>query len=218
MPTVVLLVLAAVAALVDWWAVARQWVRTRYLSKPAVLALLVAAACVADLGDAKAWVVAALALGLLGDVALLAPAGPVDAPPGTAFLAGLGAFLLGHVAWILAFLTRDSHGVAFVAGLVAALAVGAFALGPVLASARRSAGLPFAAIVAGYAVVLVVAAAFAVGTGREATTVGGLLFLLSDATLARERFVRPVRGGPVSVIVSYHLAQALMLIGLVHAF
>lgn len=215
---VLLLVLAAVLAVGDWAAVQQRLVHLEWLLKPAALAVLVAAAVTADLGDAKPWVVVALALGLIGDIALLVPAGPPGSAPRPAFLVGLGAFLLGHLAWIGAFLTHDLHALAFGSGLLVALGVSGLTLGPVLVSARRSAGTPFAAVVAGYAVVLGAAAAFAAGTGAVATAVGGVLFLVSDATLARERFVRPVPHGRLAVIVSYHLAQGLMLIGLVHSF
>ena len=216
--TVVLLVVAAVLAVADWAVVHERFVHLEYLLKPATLAVLVAAAVTADLGDATPWVVAALALGLVGDIALLVPSGPPGSPPPPAFLVGLGAFLLGHLAWIAAFLTRDVHGLAFGSGLLVALGLSGLVLGPVLASAKRSAGTPFAGIIAGYAVVLGLAAAFAAGTAAIATAIGGVLFLLSDATLARERFVRPVPHGRLLVIVSYHLAQGLMLIGLVRSF
>jgi uncharacterized membrane protein YhhN len=53
-----------------------------------------------------------------------------------------------------------------------------------------------------------------VGTSAIATAVGGILFLASDSLIAWERFVRRVPQGPLAVIVSYHLAQALILIGL----
>ena len=109
------------------------------------------------------------------------------------------------------------HALAFAAGLLVAVGISGLVLGPVLAAARRSAGPAFAGIVAVYAVVLGLAAAFAAGTAAVATAVGGVLFLLSDATLARERFVRPVPHGRLLVIVSYHLAQGLILIGLVRS-
>jgi hypothetical protein len=58
-------------------------------------------------------------------------------------------------------------------------------------------------------------AVLAVGTKSVLTAIGGLLFLGSDTVLAWERFVKPIRGGPVIVIVSYHLAQALIILGLI---
>jgi uncharacterized membrane protein YhhN len=52
------------------------------------------------------------------------------------------------------------------------------------------------------------------GTAAVATAVGALLFLASDTTLAWNRFVQPLRRGPVLVAVTYHLAQLLIVIGL----
>jgi uncharacterized membrane protein YhhN len=88
------------------------------------------------------------------------------------------------------------------------------ALPAVLRGARATGGLSLAAVVAGYAVVLGAMVAFAVGTGAVATAIGGLIFMASDTTLAWGRFVRPLRGGPVLVIVTYHVAQVLIVIGL----
>ena len=59
--------LAAAAAVVDWVAVARDDTRLEYAAKPAVLALLIAAAAVlpdshTDLVERRWWFVAALVL------------------------------------------------------------------------------------------------------------------------------------------------------------
>jgi uncharacterized membrane protein YhhN len=48
-----------------------------------------------------------------------------------------------------------------------------------------------------------------------ATAAGGVLFLASDTVLAHDRFVRRLHPGPLAVIVSYHLAQLLIVIGLI---
>lgn len=48
-----------------------------------------------------------------------------------------------------------------------------------------------------------------------ATGAGGLLFLASDTVLAHERFVRKIPHGPPVVLVTYHLAQLLIVIGLI---
>ena len=41
-----------------------------------------------------------------------------------------------------------------------------------------------------------------------------MLFAISDLVLAQDRFVQ-ARAAPVTVAVTYHLAQALLLLGLV---
>lgn len=212
--TVTLLIIAGLVAVGDWVAVHQRLFRIEYIVKPLTLALLVAAAATADLGAIKAWVVAALAFGLLGDVGLMLSRGGRADPP---FLAGLGAFLLGHIAYIVAFVRIDVRLIDLVAGALIALGVSALALPKVLRGAESSAGRVFAVIVAGYAAVLAAMTAFAVGTGIVLVAIGGVLFLVSDTTIAWQRFVRPVRHGAVAVIVSYHLAQFLILIGLVRS-
>jgi uncharacterized membrane protein YhhN len=210
--TVALLLAAAAVALGDWAAVHLRLFRLEYLLKPATLALLVAAASVADLGTIRPWVVAALAFGLLGDVGLmLSRAGRADPP----FLAGLGAFLIGHGCYLVAFARVGLHGLDLLAGALVVAGVAGLALPQVLRSAARSNGRPFAGIVAGYAAVLSAMTVLGVGTGQAATAIGAALFLASDTLIARERFVARTTHGPLIVIASYHAAQFLILIGLI---
>jgi uncharacterized membrane protein YhhN len=211
--TVPLLVLAAVLAAGDWAAVQSRLRHVEYLLKPATLAVLVAAAAVADLGDAKFWVIGALVFGLLGDVGLMLSNGRADPP----FLAGLGAFLVGHVLYIVAFAQAGIHWLPLLAGLLVVAAVAGLALPAVLRGAARSAGRAFAAVVASYATLLSAMTVLGVGTGIIATAIGAVLFLASDTLIARERFVRPVPHGSLLIIVTYHFAQFLILIGLIGA-
>ena len=88
-----LLTLTGAVAAIDWWAVAterRPWER---IAKPATLGLLVCAAAAGGaFGDATGrLLLAALVLGLIGDVFLLGDGN-------SAFRAGLAAFLVGHLA------------------------------------------------------------------------------------------------------------------------
>lgn len=222
--TTLLLVATLAVAVADWAAVHRDphpgRFPLRWLTKPLTLALLLAAATSADLGDVKPWLLAALGFGLLGDVALLfaddAPGENSDGPD-LAFLAGLGAFLVGHAFYLVAFLTAGTVRAWVIAGVVVVGVVAAVALPPVLRGAARAEGVAFAAIVAIYAGLLAVMSVLAVGTGLLLTAVGGVLFLVSDSVLARGRFVAPLRHGPLLVIVTYHLAQLLIVIGLVRA-
>jgi uncharacterized membrane protein YhhN len=211
--TVTLLVVAAVVAVGDWAAVHLRLFRLEYVLKPLTLVLLVAAAVVADLGDAKPWVVAALVCGLLGDVGLMLSSGRTDAP----FIAGLGSFLVGHICYVIAFAVVGLRGIDVLAGLLIAGGLAALALPQVLRGAARAAGRPFALIVAGYAAFLAAMSTLAVGTGLVPTAIGGVLFLVSDTLIARQRFVARRPHGDLLVIVTYHLAQALILIGLVGA-
>lgn len=240
--TVTFLALAGLVAVVDWAAVARGRHAIELAAKPIALALLVAAASAADIGRPKAWVVAALVLGLIGDIALMfshADDQPADQDtdqpadqdtdghtdqdtvadgPGTAFLAGLTAFLLGHVAWIVAFARHGLHSWQLLAGaLVVAGCLGLVAP-RVLRGASAAGGAVLAGAVAGYSATLGAMVVFAFGTTAVATAVGGALFLVSDSTLAWDRFVHRLPRGPVIVMVTYHLAQGLLLIGLIRRF
>ncbi|MCU1659241.1 MAG: YhhN family protein [Pseudonocardiales bacterium] len=210
--TVAFLVLTALVAAADWVAVARRMRGVELAAKPLTLVLLIVAAGFADLGDAKPWVVAALVFGLLGDVALLfADEGSTDVP----FLIGLGSFLVGHLAYVAAFSRHGLHGLDVVAGGLVVGGATVLALPRVLRSARRSGGTGLAAVVGLYAAALATMTVLGVGTAAVLTAIGALLFLASDLTLAWDRFVQPLLRGPVLVAVTYHLAQLLIVIGLI---
>lgn len=210
--TVTLLVLAGVAALVDWYAADRQLFRLEYLVKPLTLALLLAAAATGDLGDAKPYVIVALALGLVGDVAIML-ADPRGA--NRMFFAGLVAFLLGHAAYVAGFVTVGVHLLPLLAGLLVAAGVGGLILPAVMA---RISGAGLTVAVGGYSLAVGAMATFAAGTQLLLVAIGGALFVVSDGVLARERFADPLPRSELTVAATYHLAQFLIVIGLlVHA-
>ncbi len=108
------------------------------------------------------------------------------------------------------------HGLQSIAGLLIVGGAAALVLPDVLRGARqlrRASSSPTSS--AAYAAVLASMAVLAVGTSIIATAIGGVLFLVSDMLIARDRFVAPVRHGKLLVIVTYHLAQFLILIGLI---
>ena len=213
---------AAVAALVDWVAVARDDTRLEYAAKPAVLVALVLAAVVlpashTDLVHRQWWFVAALVCCLAGDVLLMVP---LDL-----FVPGLAAFLVGHVLYIVGFLQPPSPpGVPPFAfsptGLVvAALVLAVVAAVPAYAIFRslvRTGQTGLVAPVACYLVAIATMAVLAANVGVPVAAAGGALFVVSDTVLATGRFVRPLRGGDVVVHVTYHLAQVLLVLSLVH--
>lgn len=219
--TIAFLVVTGICALGDWIAVARRNERAEFVLKPLTMVLLFVATCFGDLGDAKPWLLAALALGLVGDVALLfSPDGPPTADSQAeldpAFLAGLGAFLLGHLAYLAAFAAHGLHGWQATAGVLVVAGATGLVMPRVLRGAQREGGTVLAAVVGLYAAVLALMVVFAFGTAAIATAIGAAIFLASDTTLAWNRFVQPLLRGPVIVIVTYHLAQLLIVIGLLN--
>ena len=100
MPVELIWILPAGCALVDWYAVARGDRRTEVWAKPLVLIALIVVALALGATDDTAgrWLLAALVLGLVGDIALLSESM-------LRFQVGLGAFLVGHLAYLACFAT-----------------------------------------------------------------------------------------------------------------
>jgi uncharacterized membrane protein YhhN len=140
-------------------------------------------------------IVAGLALSLAGDALLLSARR-------TAFLAGLGAFLLAHLAYAAAFagVARPSPwaGVAVAAATGAALAW----LWPSLGSMRGP--------VVAYCAVISVMLWLALGVARAEVRAGALLFYASDLLVARDRFVRPGLGNRLVGLPLYYAGQVLL--------
>ncbi|WCO65935.1 lysoplasmalogenase [Iamia majanohamensis] len=210
----VLLALAGLAAVADWVAVAREQDRVRLVAKPLTLVLLLGVAATLDAGDGtvRAWFLAGLVLSLAGDVFLMLPderrLGPV--PP---FLAGLGAFLLGHLAYIVGMATDQQSWVLTAVGVVVVV-VGLGAISPRLLAGVARTDPALRGPVLGYMVVISLMVVAAFGRAVLVGMAGSLLFYVSDATLGWNRFVAPSRGAQVAVMVTYHLAQAGLVLSL----
>ena len=204
--------LPAALALVDWYAVGRGDRRTETWAKPATLLALIVVAVTGGATDssAGAWLLVALALGLVGDVLLL---GGSDAR----FRLGLAAFLAGHLAFLVSFvrLGLDPAGWAWGAWLV--LSVCFFATRGVVPATFLRGGRALAFPVALYTVVIGAMVILAFDTGEAVIAAGAAIFAASDSILAVDRFVRPRPWAPVAVMVTYHLGQALIVVGLLAA-
>ena len=70
--------------------------------------------------------------------------------------------------------------------------------------------------VVAYVAVISAMVVSAFGTASVWAIGGALLFYASDAILAWNRFVDPLRSAPVAVMVTYHLGQAGLVAWLVH--
>ena len=200
-----LLVAAAVSAVGNWIAVARGSTTGVYVCKPLTLVLMVAAALALDPTDdaTRAWFVVALVLSLLGDVFLMLPS--------DAFVAGLSAFLFAHVAYVVG-LNQDSAGHWWLAvPVVVVVAI----LGTRLVGGIRHSGHPEMVVpVVAYVVTILAMVASAVASGNALAAIGALLFMTSDAFIGEDRFVQHRAWQPLAIIVTYHVAQALLVLSL----
>ena len=192
----------------DWWAVSTDRGRFEQAAKPAVMFALIAMVSAGDfdIESVRPWVLAGLALGLVGDVLLL--------PRFDRFIAGLVSFLAGHLAYVVAFvlLWEASPAIAVgIGGLV--LLIARFAI-PIDRNLRGSTLRPaVAAYIAVTGAVLVSGAA----TGRWLIILGTVAFACSDGLLGENRFVRPAPERRWIVHALYQLGQAAIVIGAITA-
>lgn len=153
------------------------------------------------------WILAGLVLSFFGDVFLI----PDDRP--AAFQAGLGSFLLGHVAYVVAFSQLDQH--LAVAGVVALAGFGVALL--VLRWLRPHVGpglwKPVIAYVVVISTMIVFAASSAWAEGRPDIFAGAFLFYLSDLSVARHRFVAPGFINGAWGLPAYFLGQLVLAWG-----
>lgn len=208
---IVLIGAIAVAAMLNWWSVARGDYTLERLTKPTVIVLLVGLAWSLGTDDravraaALVPVLVALALSLVGDVLLLTATQ-------VRFTLGLAAFLGAHLAYLWATVVGD-HAGAHPWLLVLALPVIGVIHGRWGRDVVRHAGALRAAVLA-YELALVLLVLVACVLARPVVALGALVFLVSDLVLGHDRFVLERRWAPVQVMVSYHLAQLLLVLGL----
>jgi uncharacterized membrane protein YhhN len=195
---VLCLIAAVVCAVVDWIAVAQERRLLEYLAKPAALGFLL---LYAALGPHPSWyLLAALVLSLLGDVYLMLP--------DSLFPAGLAAFLLAHVAYVADFdATPLARTIWFIVVVGASLPLA-------LRIIRAVSEPPLRVAVGIYMGVISLMVASAIASGALVATVGALLFFVSDALIALNRFVTPFAWARVAIIVTYHVGQLLLVVAL----
>ena len=213
------LAVAAGLAVIDWLAVWRggpAGLRVERIAKPGVMVALITAAVLAtpvapEARSAQPWLVAGLVASLAGDILLL--------PPGR-FSAGLGAFLVAHLAYLVAFLQMPGETAWLAAGVLLSLVTLA-TVGRALVRAAARVGLGLT--VGAYVVAICVMAVAATRTGSAAAITGAWLFVASEALLGWGRLREPRPGlergdtgrSRTAVHITYHLGQGLIVLGVV---
>lgn len=189
--------------------------RIQGIFKPLTSAMFLLTALMQGPQHSYDWlIVTGLALCAVGDVALIRR-------ERSWFLAGLVAFLLGHVAYTMAFNTRASllslHAVPMAA--IAVVSIGLFLyfrphLGKML--------WPAAAYIVVITLMLISAMAVAAGEGDSIgpgllVPLGATLFYASDITVARDRFMPGVGfANRVYGLPLYYVAQFLFAFSIGH--
>ncbi len=190
------------AVLSNWVSRIRPLPRLEMISKPVATTAIGALAVLRSEGSegrTTAAVIAAVVgfvLCLFGDVALL--------PVVDRFVVGLGAFLAGHVAFVVMFIALglDRWWLGAIIGL-AILALFRYVGVPVIAGASQKDSALRAPVV-GYFVVISAMAIVGWSTAMPAALVGCALFVVSDSILGWRTFVESKPWMPLAVMVTYH--------------
>ena len=218
--TVICALACAVLVVAEWRGLAGLRIASKLVASAAFVTIGFQAAHIghdpARVGYGQ-WLLIGLVLGALGDAALLGRSS-------RAFLAGLGAFLLGHLAYVAATLglvpigawptTTGSGALIPVVAGGSALAV----LWPRLGSMRVPVIAYVVAIVAMVVGSIAVARAHALPeTQRMRLVIGASLFFVSDLAVARDRFVARTFANKLWGLPAYYAGQlfiAWSLVGL----
>ena len=184
------------------------WSEVYLWAKPLALLALIFAAWQGSAGiKGRAWLMAALALSLSGDVLLMGQG---------MFVYGLVAFLLAHLSYIQLF-RQDAPWLHSRRAVAIAISVASL----VYVGLDQN-GLPteLRVPVAAYVLVIATMAAQAWGRAKHLGTAasvwvawGSVSFMLSDTLLALDKFVSPLPYAGLWVLATYYLAQGLIVRG-----
>ena len=199
----VLAVVGAVAVVALVWS-ERVGNAVRVVAKPLASVCFIGVALAAGAADTAygRWVLVALVLSAIGDVALLGRSSAT-------FLLGLTSFLLGHVAYGIGFVARGADLLAILISASVMAVPGLVVVRWLWPHVPDEMWAPVAA----YAVVISAMVACAVGTvvreGDVRILAAAVGFYCSDLSVARDRFVAPGPGNRVWGLPLYYAAQFL---------
>jgi uncharacterized membrane protein YhhN len=212
------LYLSIAFALLDWLVVAAERRKIEYLAKPCVMIFLIAwfiTRMPVNRNGLSILILAGLIFSLAGDIFLMIP--------GNWFLAGLVAFLLAHLAYIGGF---NANGFTFswkslffaLVILIIAIPIYLRIRSGLIKGGNQGLVLPVTAYVTviSFMVFSATTTLFKQDWSFQSgilVVVGAALFFASDAVLAWNRFVSPLRQGSLLTIIPYHLAQYLIATG-----
>ncbi len=215
--------------LLDWLAIIFKWNRIKPFAKALSLVILILwTLTILDFNFTPLVVLLFLAqlFGLAGDVFLILS--------DRWFIWGLGAFLVGHICYLILIITKlvDGHrsgaipSISWWAWLIVGVAILALIWGfysvIVTVLLRSQPEKTFIASLFIYALclsgVMVLSYLLAALLSDEgvliwALPLGGTLFFISDFILAYDRFVRRLHSGQLRVMVTYHLGQFFLALG-----
>jgi uncharacterized membrane protein YhhN len=218
----ILMIFAFVFAALESLALWKNWLRLEYITKPAVMISLFAWLLTSvGLNGALLWFGLGILLSLVGDVLLMISLDKL-------FLAGLAAFLLAHMAYVIGF--NIPLPVFSAWGIILAVMVGLGGtrvirriLDSLAAKGQYRMRMPIIVYSAVVSLMLLSAMMklmdFTWGAGASVlVSLGAFLFYISDIILAWNKFVSPIQNGRIYNIAAYHLGQIALIAGVIVQF
>ncbi len=211
-------IFAALEALALW----KNWDRLEYAAKPAVMvALFIWLFTSVGLNGGLLWFGLGILFSLAGDILLMISLGKL-------FLAGLIAFLLAHISYVIGFNIPlpEASAWGFILAVMIALG-GSRIIRRILDAlpARGQSRMRIPIII--YSLVISVMLLSAMmkimdmswsANAAGLVSIGAFLFYLSDIILAWNKFVAPIQHGRIYNIAAYHLGQIALIAGIVAQF
>jgi alkenylglycerophosphocholine/alkenylglycerophosphoethanolamine hydrolase len=216
------LILALICAALEIFAVSKDLQRLEYFAKPAVMiCLLLWLYSSTDLQGNAFWFGLGILFSLMGDVLLMISLDKM-------FLLGLFAFLLAHISYVTGFREEIVTVTAWSLILAVFIAINVGRLlrrivGAILAKGQNKLVIPVIA----YGTVISVMLYAAMSTIYNPTwktnasffvSLGAFLFCTSDAILAWNKFVAPIKNGRAWNISLYYLGQIGLIAGVIAQF
>lgn len=218
----IFLILAFVFAALEALALHKNWFKLEVIAKPGVMvSLFLWLWLSAGLDGALLWFGLGILLSATGDVLLMISLDKF-------FFAGLVAFLLAHIAYIVGFNIPIPQMNFF--GVVFAVMIGiggARVIRRILdrlpAGGNERMRLPIIVYSTVISVMLLSAMLKLVDISWDASaaalvSLGAFMFYLSDIILAWNKFVAPIHGGRIYNIAAYHLGQIALIAGVIAQF
>lgn len=214
------LILALIAALFEAIAVQRQNQKWEVFAKPAVMILLLIWLYTSTGFQGTAfWFGLGLFFSLIGDILLLNSTDRM-------FVLGLTAFLLTHIFYLVGFKNELLHFTAWSFVLIFFIYINGLRLLRRVVGAMRLKGfnqLSAPVIVYGIVISLMLYAAMSTlfdpawkTSAAFLVSAGAFLFYISDLILAWNKFVSPMKNGPIANILTYHLGQIGLIAGIIN--
>jgi len=217
-----LLGFALIFAVLEALALQKDRPRLEYVAKPAVMISLFTWLWMSvGLNRASFWFGLGILFSLAGDILLMISLDRL-------FLAGLVAFLLAHVAYIVGFNSPPSaislwEGLmAIIIGLGAARIIRRI-ISPLAAKGQARLRMPIIIYSVVISIMLLSAMMKLTDVNWKSSaavwvSAGAFLFYLSDIILAWSKFVFTIRNGRIYNIASYHLGQIALIAGVIRQF